>query len=302
MVLRKVFIRFLKISLFVVIAFEVEHFCHKKTGGFSVQKIVSSLPFHEEWKTAPPNQDIRTILDQPFTFYGKGAQCYVFLSADQKYVLKFCRFDHLRPPFWVDHLPLPFFLKSYRQQKISSNLQKISSTFESYKIAFQDLQEETGLVYVHLNPSDHLKMQTRIIDKLGIAHSLEMDSMQFILQKRADLVYPTIENLMNCNQHSQAKQALSDLVHLLAARSQKGIADKDPDIPTNFGFLDNHPVQIDIGRFSKRNSPQAALDCKQEIIRITDPFDRWLKKHYPELSIHLQEEIRHLFQEELWNG
>lgn len=152
-------------------------------------------------------------------------------------MLKFFRFDHLRPPLWLTHFPLPSFLHAYRDGKIALNKGKTERTFESYKIAYQDLKEETGLVFVHLNRSDDLKLQTTIIDKLGIPHCLDMDSMHFILQRRAQLLYPVISQWMENKQLEQAKNGMKELLALLVSRYKKGIGDKDPDLRTNFGFF-----------------------------------------------------------------
>ncbi|HSX13684.1 MAG TPA: hypothetical protein VLE96_04600 [Chlamydiales bacterium] len=277
----------------VVLFIEVEHFCHKRTAGFALNRICSDISPREEWKT--PLQvdatEIRSILNQPFTFFGKGAQCYAFLSQDQNYVLKFFRFDHLRPPMWLTHFPLPLFLHAYRDEKIALNRTKTERTFESYKIAYHDLKEETGLVFVHLNWSDDLKLHTTIFDKLGIPHCLDMDSMHFILQRRAQLLYPVISQWMENKQLEQAKKGMNDLLALLVSRYKKGIGDKDPDLCTNFGFLDNRPVQIDVGRFS-RQTDKRHESCLEEIVRITDKFNSWLKDQHPELSDYLQEQIK----------
>jgi hypothetical protein len=290
---KKRLLKIFKTTLVILLLIGVERFCHKRTGGFALHKIVSDLSFCDQ--PLPPEKtdivELRSILNQPFTYLGRGAQCYAFLSQDQKYVLKFIRFDHLRPSFWLTHLPVPSFLKSYRDKKILLSQEKTARTFESYKIAYQDLKEESGLISVHLHPSDDLNLHTAIIDKIGIAHPLDMDSMQFILQRRARLIYPTISQMMENKCSEQAQDALKELLTLLAARCKKGIADKDPDIRTNFGFIQDRPIQIDVGRFSRQTCEHDDAYYRNEIMRITDQFNAWLKHKYPELSIYLQEQI-----------
>jgi hypothetical protein len=288
----------LKLLLFCAIVFEIEHFCHKKTEGFALQKIFSRLPYTKVWEISPfkdkdEQNQVRSVLSQPYTYLGKGAQCYAFLSQDKQYVLKFCRFDHLRPPFWA-FLPLPSFYKSLRDQKMAISKKRIERTFTSYCIAYEKLKEETGLVAVHLNPGSELNVKTSLIDKLGIVHQVWMDQVPFILQKRADLVYPKIDQMMQQNQNTQSKQAITDLISLIVARCQKEVSDKDPDIPTNFGFIDNSPVQIDIGRFSLASECPTRQKIKSETIRITDKFHKWLKSKYPELADHLQAEVEQI--------
>ncbi|MBI3237041.1 MAG: hypothetical protein HYZ48_05010, partial [Chlamydiales bacterium] len=96
----------------------LQRFCHKQTDGFSRYKICSDLSFHPEWETPPPDVDLSCILDQPFHYLTKGAQSYVFVSADDRYVLKFFRIYHLTAPVWVKNLYWPPFFQSYRLGKI----------------------------------------------------------------------------------------------------------------------------------------------------------------------------------------
>jgi len=51
------------------------------------------------------HQELAQILNQKFSYIGKGAQCYAFVSDDQLYVLKFFKFKHLKPNLLVDLIP-----------------------------------------------------------------------------------------------------------------------------------------------------------------------------------------------------
>jgi len=300
--MRRILWNIVKIGILVALFMQVEHFCHKRTKGFALNRILSDLSPREDW-VIPAQTDlaeIRSILNQTFTFLGKGAQCYAFLSQDQQYVLKFFRFDHLKPALWLTHFPLPFFLHAYRDEKIALNKGKTERTFESYKIAYQDLKEDTGLVFIHLNKSSDLQLRTTIVDKLGIAHCLDMDSMHFLLQKRAQLLYPTISQWIENNHLEQAKKGVKDLLVLIASRCKKGIRDKDPDLLTNFGFIQNVPVQIDVGRFSKETGTRSE-SYREEIARITDKFNTWLIEQSPELSDYLQKQIHTLEIDDIYN-
>ncbi len=273
-----------------------KQFCYKKTDGFAHYKILSSLSFNEDWEVPPPSaeeaQSLSQILDQPFYYLAKGAQSYVFVSKDGETVIKFFRIYHLSPPLWLKALCLPQLLQPYKISKMLQKRRELSKDFESYKIAFQEMKEETGLIHLHLNKTSHLKKHLRIYDKIGIAYDLDMDKMEFLVQKKAKLVYPAIDALMKNEGIDSAKEAISALVQLLASRCEKGIFDKDPDLNTNFGFLKTKPVQIDIGRFSFETAPKSPAVYSQEIIRITDNFRQWLDSKYPPLSEHLLSEIQ----------
>ncbi len=145
------------------------------------------------------------------------------------------------------------------------------------------MREETGLLYLHLNKTSDLKRKLVIRDKLNIAHELDLDQMEFLVQRKATLVYPHIETLIQKGELTAAKMAITNLVSLLHDRYKKGIFDKDPDLNTNFGFIGTCALQIDIGRFREGGG----REDRDEILRITDNFRQWLDLRSPELSSHL---------------
>ncbi len=287
--------RYIKICVFILSLILVKRFCFRQTDGFALHKIQSPLPYCSEWDTTPlpaeENGKLLEILDQPFDYLARGAQAYVFASRDGKTVIKFFRVYHLMPPLWVTCLNFPLPLQPYKIAKMIRKREGLKRDFQSYKIAFEELKDETGVLYVHLNKSDNLKKKLIIHDKIGIAHAVDLDHMEFIVQKKASMFYPSIDHFVQIEGIRGAKEAITALIQLLQARREKGIYDKDPDLLTNFGFIGKTPVQIDIGRFSKWRKPENKENSRDEIIRITDEFRHWLDEKYPPLSEHLLEAI-----------
>ena len=275
----------LKLALFIAVFSWSGHFCRKKTDGFTIGKISSTLAPNPAWNVSEPNLDeIKPVLNQKFHYLARGAQSYVFASEDGKYVLKFFSHHHMRAPLWLKMLP--FEKMQLRAQKLNA---KLGKDFSSYKIAYEELKDETGLVYLHLNKTSTLNSTIHIVDKLGIEHTLPADGMEFLIQKKADLLYPALDYLAQSGKADEAKALITELVQLLERRCRKGIFDKDPDLNTNFGVLEGHPIQIDIGRF-KRNS----VALKTEVVRITDNLHQYLMLRYPELDEHLRGELNQL--------
>ena len=284
------------LALGVGLAMALGYFCLRQTRGFALYKICSALKYNPMWALPPLTQKeqqlLKNILDQPYYFLDKGAQAYVFLSADKKYVIKFFKIHSITPPPWLNILQLPLHLQPRKIEKILQKKETLTKTFTSYKITYEELKEQTGLVFLHLNKSDFLHQRLTIFDNLGIAHHLDLDQMEFLVQKRADPFFPFLEKQIEQHGYQAAKKSISDLIAFLVMRNQKEIFDKDPDLTTNFGFLQGKLIQIDVGRFRKdplRNQPSV---YRSEIIAITDLFNKWLKEHHPLLSDHLEHEIK----------
>ncbi|MGD0664716.1 MAG: hypothetical protein ABSA17_03170 [Rhabdochlamydiaceae bacterium] len=255
----------LRLVIFTLCFFAAARFCKKQTGSFTIARITSDLPYHPEWDAAPSNEEeIKRILSQPYRFLGKGAQSFVFASEDGTTVIKFFRHHHLKKN------------------------SKLAKDFGSYKLAYDLLRNETGLLYLHLNKTNHLHQTLDLVDKIGIHHPIDLDKYEFLVQKRAKLSYVALEEWIQEGKIEQAKQALTSLVQLLAKRTSMGIYDKDPDLNTNFGFIGLESIQFDIGRFKLREKPQDPT----ELYRITDNLHQFLEQRAPELDQHLKEELK----------
>ena len=227
-------------------------------------RIQSNLSYHPEWDVPQTNEnEIKAILSQPYYYLGRGVQSFVFVAQDGKTVIKFFRHHRLRTDA------------------------KVAKDFGSYLLAYNRLREETGLLYLHLNKTNHLKQTLEIVDKLGIHHPIDLDKYEFIVQRKATLTYPAFDEWITEGKTDEAKEALTSLVHLLKTRAERGIFDKDPDLNTNFGFIGTMAVQIDVGRYRVKEIP---FD-RNELIRITDHLHQWLMERSPVLDEHLKAEL-----------
>src|SRR5690606_35799894 len=59
---------------------------------FKIPPTHSDIHFNPNWEMSYPKEELFKILEQPFFCYSKGNQVSVFLSEDQKYVLKLFRY------------------------------------------------------------------------------------------------------------------------------------------------------------------------------------------------------------------
>jgi hypothetical protein len=252
-----------KFILLILALFLVERFCRLQTEGFSVAKIMSGHPFDARWE-AQESPLTKELLAQPFYFLGSGVQYYAFVSEDQKTVLKIVKPYHFCPNFILEKLPFP---KARQERK-----KRLEAIFQSAKIAFEELKEETALLALHLNRTEGRYPKVKLYDKLNICHEVDLDQYAFALQKKAK-PYASQTDL---------RQLAIQTIELIRRRCTKGIACSDPALHKNFGFADGHLIEIDIGSFTRNPDLVKPYAIRREILFETAPLKRQLKND-PEL-------------------
>jgi hypothetical protein len=265
------------------------------TAGFTKGNILSNNEYRENWAIksleSHEKEDVKRILSQKFTYLGKGCQSYVFASEDGKYVLKFVKYQRFRPQAWLDQFSFIPLVDGIRLGKIEKKEKKLNMLFESWKIAYENLKDETGLIYVHLNKSNDLDQSVTIIDKLGFEHTLNMDEMEFMLQKRATMLCSTITQLAQNGKKDQAKAIIDHLLDMVLAEYSRGLADNDHALMQNTGVFENKAVHIDVGQFVFKPEISKPEIYKQELFSKTFKFRHWLKKRHPDLAVYLNEKL-----------
>lgn len=229
------------------------------------------------------------ILDQSFSYLGKGGQVYVFESEDGNYVLKFNRFparmrrfSYLWHPFKYIGSPKKIATEKQNHQR------KIARSYLSYFLAYQYLQEETGVAYVHLHSTTHLQRKIHLRDKAGNHYQVNADNMGFVLQKKGKPFMPELQKALESNQTEKAHRMINSLFQIILSRCSKGITDRDTMQYDNYGWLEDRAMHLDIGRFTKKEE----LSAQQEIIRVTSPLADFLKKNSPELFDYYQRQLQ----------
>ncbi len=236
---------------------------HSKTLGFSVAKITSNFSHHPEWDVK--NQDeaqLGSLLSQPFRYLGAGSQSYAFVSEDGKTVLKFFRMKHQ-----IFHLKDLFM--GNRSQERKENL---FSIYASHKIAFEEMKEDAGLIYLHLNKTNHLNKKVKLIDRLHRTYTVDLDQVEFVVQERAELIFDRLKGLLH--DHNGLNNALTEVMQLVQRRIDRGIADHDKAVTHNFGFVGDRAIQLDVGRIFHAHKPP---NKTRERERILERIDKWLE-------------------------
>ncbi len=233
----------------------------KQNDGFCIHHILTNWEERPEESIPFPKEIALPLLDQKFHYLGKGHQSYVFASENGQTVLKFYRFpSHLRPFPWLRH-PFSYRWSAKRKQIKAYNLQKFSDTLQSYRIAFEELKEDCGLIAVHLAPTHDLHAAATIVDRLGRQYTVDLDQVVFLLQRKAEMIFPLLEKQNGAGR----EKMIHEISKLIQRRCQKGITDQDAILEKNYGWLDHQAIHIDLGRFKKIENPSA----EEEIKRIT---------------------------------
>jgi len=262
----------LLLALFLGVGKQTE----KITDGFALSKLA-----HRFLEESDPLFD-ETPLEQRFFYLAKGGQSYVFASEDGRYVLKFFRASKLH------NLELFARVSSSAGPKIEREKKRLDKIYRSYQIANEQLQEETGLIGIHLSPSSLATRKLKIIDKLGIEHTIGARCTPFVLQKRGILLKEKLTQLAKEGKIETAKHAINQTFALVKRCKDLGIRDQDPNLAKNFGFVGDMAIELDGGSFSA--SGAFAIE------KLRQSKDD-LKSLAPDLSVHLEDAYRRFAHE-----
>ena len=216
--------------------------------------IPPSLPFHPEWELSSlsPAEQIQ-IFSQPYTYLGKGEQSIAFESEDHRYVLKFPYHRHRLPPSWFHWVPI---LGERYENKLTRNIHKnLAIDAQSLLLAFKIWKDETGLIALHWNRTSTLCRSITLVDGDQNTYTVDLDTVAFTIQKKADLIYPALEKWMESGENDLAKEGLCRLVKFLYESHEKGIEDDDKHLEDNMGFIGTCPIHIDFGHLKKSEGP-----------------------------------------------
>ena len=272
----------------------MDRYFFKGNDSFSIRFLYSSMPNRVEWDlpvlTSYQSQLLDEILSQKFTYFAKGTHCYAFVSEDQKYVIKFHRYpSHMRLFPWLNH-PLSYHFDQKRKAIKAYNLTRYAYFMNNYKMSYLDLKEEAGLILVHINRTENLNKIINLIDKTGNRYSVSLDDVTFILQQKADLIYPSMAEA------EKAKNAISHILELIVQCCRKGYINNDPVLYRNYGLLADRAIHIDIGDLVKREEITESINYMSHLREVTYPLREWILQNNPALLTHYEAEMQRLLE------
>ncbi len=238
---------------------------------FNADESPTWSPSHTQEETLLAKQ----ILERPLKFFGLGSQCFVFLSEDEKFVVKICKGSRLRV----------LFSDEKRKNK--------ESDFSSYALALEWIPKQSQMVFLHLNTTQDLNTTLKVIDPFGIPHFLDADHLAFYIQKK---VTP-LDEYLKALPKSEAKPFMNKLLTLVKSSCDQGLQIRDIS-PKNIGVCDDLPMWIDLGRIRKNPVFLESVRQKRALLWFCKRLKKFLKSFDPNFYVLIQQEFEQVFLQE----
>lgn len=183
----------------------------------------------------------KAFFGQEYHYLASGVQSCSFVSADGKYVLKF--FQKRTVGSWLR--------EQFNSQRAALKKGKLEKAFAAYELAFEELKEETGLLYLHFSKEPVSHSSVTVKTGWGWKRKIPLGCTAFVIQEKAELLFPYMQKLYEKGNENAAAEAMASVLRLVQGRIGKGFADQDQAVSHNYGFVGNRPVQFDVGRLYK---------------------------------------------------
>ncbi|PIS02752.1 MAG: hypothetical protein COT85_01600 [Chlamydiae bacterium CG10_big_fil_rev_8_21_14_0_10_42_34] len=219
--------------------------------------------------------EVQTALCQPYRYLSKGRQCFVFESEDGKYVLKFFNHKYLKMPWYS------FFAEEKERAKRSLRHHFYEN---SYEIAQREFGDE--IFYLHLGKGAQLP-KICITDKASRDYDLDLSQLSFVLQRKGLAFYPVLSAIYEREGIEGLCREIDSFIEIVQRRISKNIADGDQDVEHNWGYVEGRIFHLDPGRLYYKG-PFDPKRQREEWVRSTHNFHKWLSKHYPEAAQYFE--------------
>lgn len=273
----------------------------KKSKPFCIEAIYSQAQASSEWICRDLNEEEATqvseALEQSYKYLGGGGQCYAFVSEDDKYVIKFFKQKSFAIPAWIDRFPIPALIGWLKNAKMRKRAEYRNKVFRAFKLSLNDLSQQTGMLFVHLNRTTHLNKELSFCDEKGKCHLLQLDDLEFVIQKKAEMAFAKIDMHMQNGDIPGAEEAIAKLLQLNIDFYRKGYRNRDPNFRSNCGFIGNQAILIDVGRMVYSEDVKKPSAMKKELNKAIPRFQQYLIAKHPELLSYFEDCVQNIILE-----
>jgi hypothetical protein len=251
---------------------------------FHPGKIAVNIPYNPTWDSDFPSNEISAVLARPFFYLGRGAQAFVFESEDGKFVLKLFRGTPKFHP-WKRWLRTTLSGKKERTRLED----KIPPLFNACQMAYTELRDWTGLVYMHLNPTKDLLPTSRLVSCLRRSTRVDLNQSRFVLQKKGKTIADTFQYAIENNDREKGVRLVRSFASLLQERSRKNISNSDKTLWTNFGFVGETAIEWDFGRYYYNPDLQTNGGREKEVAVFRESLQEFLDTHANHWAIQVKD-------------
>lgn len=240
---------------------------------FKLSNVQGNWPLVESSQITDKQQlYLQQVFSQPFRYLDRGKQSFVFISQDQRYVLKFFDNRCLRSGM----LPFLFSIKEKRCKK------RLAQLFNGYQTTAALDPDHTGLLFLQLAPDPSYSLHINVIDRFGIRHEINLAEVPFVLQEKAVPLRELISSLLSEGNVAEAENRLHQLIEMYVDGYQRGIVDLDHNFMYNTGFVGDRPIRIDLGRLKTNEKIKDPETYRQDMEKVfVKRLDEWLERHFP---------------------
>ncbi len=287
-------ILFVGIILLGFLAYRVHHFEDKLEGIarparlFNPSTIISHFANSPEWDVKiSPHHDrfFYVVTQQQLNWLGRGAQAYAFETGDGKFVVKFFQIGRIKEDDVEKGFIGELFSKESKEKR-KQRLEHRREIFSSSKMCYEELPEETGIIYVHLNRTEDKIKGIKLVDRYGQSHRIRGDDACFVVQKKAKYLIQTISAHMDNGEFEAACARIDQIINLLYSVARKGFTDGDDALirNNNIGFAEDKAIYIDTGHITRAPNINVRERMKYEFDVRLKPLENWLNVMYPKLA------------------
>jgi hypothetical protein len=286
-------------SLLILLIFG--HIYYTITGDFRPSNILtinSSTPFIQN--TYDETEKAKKILQQPFSFLGYGHQTYVFVSQDQKYVLKFFMKDYLQRTWYYNIFPpIPPF-KQYIIHTGDSKEYRMHRLLNGYATAYHSNRENSGLLYLHYILEPPLNCVVNLVNKLGLKEALNVSNFIFAIQERVATTREELTRLLREKNLLRAQERIQQIFDLYLSEYQLALLDHDHNLIDNTGFLGEKAIRHDLGKLVKDDNILYSKAYSEDLKKIAwERIDPWIASHFPEYREEIAKELKNIIRKSL---
>lgn len=269
-------------------------FWYAYTGGFTVGGIHANLPFDSaravDSLAGSEQAALAAVVEQPYTYLGKGAQCFAFISQDGQYVVKFFKSKHYQPTLLARLAsPLPF-LTDYLQEKRNLKKQQLAAIFSGYLLAYEYLGADSGILYLHLNGGEEFQRDLLVRDGFGSRWAVPLDPTIFVLQRYSEPLASVLDGALKNDDKILAHRRLKQVVDMYLRGYAQGIYDRDHAVTRNIGFAGEQPIHLDVGHLTLAKDSELSF-FKNDLLKVFRRINTWLKENYPQYREELMAQL-----------